>query len=149
MKKILSGLAAMFLFTLAVNAQTVDQIFSKYAKETGVEYVKIGKVGMIFAGLFGKTMGVDGVDVLNFGHCAPSVKEELNRMIHSFKAFEDPDYELLMTANDNGEHVSVLVKTKNDSIRELVVLTTKENDVTMIRIRGKIRPSDIKQFINN
>jgi hypothetical protein len=145
MKKILSSLAAMFLFTLAVSAQTVDQLFAKYAKETGVEHVSIGKVGMLFAGLFGDTMGVNGVDVLDFSHCTPSVKKELNRMIHSVK---DPDYELLVTVKDSGEHVIVLVKTKHDCIHELVVLTAKDDEVAMVRIRGKIRLSDIKRIID-
>ncbi|MDR0757391.1 MAG: DUF4252 domain-containing protein [Tannerella sp.] len=147
MKKILSGLAAMFLFSLAVNAQTVDRIFAEYAKKTGVEHVKIGKVGMAFAGLFVNTMGVNGVDVLDFSHCTPSVKEELNRMVHSFN---DPDYDLLMTVKDNGEHVKVLGKTKDGNIREVVVLTADENEVAMVRLTGKIKLSDIiKQYINN
>ncbi|MDR2119886.1 MAG: DUF4252 domain-containing protein [Tannerella sp.] len=145
MKRILLTLAAICLCSLAVDAQTVDRLFADGVKETGVERVKIGKAGMWLAGLLGNTIGVKGIDVLEFGRCHPSVREKLNRTIRSLN---DPKYELLMTANDDGEYVRVLIRTKKGNIRELVVLTTTANDATIVRIRGKINLSDLKQFIS-
>jgi hypothetical protein len=144
MKKILLSLAAMVLFSFVTHAQTVDQLFAKYANEEGVEHVNVGKLGMIFAGLFGETMGINGVDVLSFEHCTPSVREKLNGDIHSLN---DPGYETLMTVNGNDEQVRMLVKTKGDIIHELVVLATERNEMALVRIRGKINPADIARVI--
>jgi hypothetical protein len=146
MKKILLSLAATVLFSFVAHAQTVDRLFAKYANEEGVEHVNVGKIGMIFAGLFGDRMGVNGVDVLSFEHCTPSVREKLNRAIRSLN---DPGYETLLTANENDEYIRILVKTTGDAIRELVVLTTEKNDVALIRIRGKINPADIERVMKN
>ncbi|MDR1331467.1 MAG: DUF4252 domain-containing protein [Tannerella sp.] len=147
MKKILLSLAATLLFSFAATAQTVDQVFAKYAKESRVERVKIGKLGMILAGLFGgETMGVNAVEVLDLKHCTPSLKEELSRAV---RTLNDPDYEMLVTANNSGEHVRILVKMKNDSICEMVVLAAGNDEATLVRISGKIRMSDIEQLIKN
>ncbi|MDR1407472.1 MAG: DUF4252 domain-containing protein [Tannerella sp.] len=146
MKKILLSLAAVLLFSFVTNAQTVDQLFRKYAKESGVVHVNIGKFGMMFAGLFSDTGGVKGVDVLAFSDCAPSLREELQQAVGSLK---DPDYEPLVTVNDKGEHVRILVKTKSDRIRELVVLSASHTDMALVRIRGNIRLSDLSRIIND
>jgi hypothetical protein len=144
MKKVFLSLAAMFMIALAGQAQTVDQLFAKYAKEKGTVKVSIGKMGMMFASLFEDTMGVDGLDVLSFEDCTDAFRNKMNAAINSLN---DNKYELLLTAKDDGENVKILVRNEKDVIRELVVMVSG-NDVALVRIRGNIKHSDLDRVIN-
>jgi hypothetical protein len=53
----------------------------------------------------------------------------------------------MVTANERDSRTKVLVKIKEDMIRELVIFTTG-NDNALIRIKGKISPSDLDRVIN-
>ena len=124
--------------------QSVDRIFTEFAKEKGVVRVGIGKFTMTLAGLFTDVMGVDGVEVLSFEACDASVRERLNTAIASLK---DSNYETMVSVNEDSERTKILVKTDGESIRELIVLTVG-NDAALVRIKGTIKSSDIEQIIN-
>ena len=121
----------------------VDQLFNEFSKEKGITRVDIGKLAMTFAGLFTDMMGVEGVEVMSFEECEQSVKDRLNRAIAALK---DEDYETMVSVNEETERTKILVKLKDESIRELIVLTTGDSPA-LIRIKGKIKPSDIEKVI--
>ena len=144
-KKMVFILLAFVCFCPAMHSQkSVDQLFTEFAKEKGVTRVGIGKFVMGIAGLFTDVMGVDGVEVLSFDECNLSVKERLNAAITSLK---DKDYETLISVNEDTERTKILVKTDGESIRELIVMTSGDDPV-LVRIKGKIKPSDIENVIN-
>ena len=43
----------------------------------------------------------------------------------------------------------VMVKTKKDYIRQLVVVSCDGEDCALVQIKGKIRPEDIEEIIEN
>jgi hypothetical protein len=145
MKKILFILPVLlFVSTASYGQQTVSRLFSDFSDSKGVEHVNIGKFTMKIARFFGgDTKGVDGVEVLSFDHCESSLKTRLDNAIRSLK---DENYETLLTTNEDGEHTKILMKIDHDTISELVVLTTG-HDPTLIRIKGKIRQSDISRMV--
>jgi hypothetical protein len=144
-KKILSVLLALFLITPVMHGQkSVDQLFNDFSKEKGVEHVGIGGFTMTFAGLFTDVMGVKGIEVLSFDSCEQSVKDRLTQAIASLK---DENYEPFISVNDETGRTKILVKLNENFIRELVVLTTGD-DPAIIRIKGKIKPSDVNNVIN-
>ena len=98
---------------------------------------------MKLASLFTETMGVNGIEILEFDNCAQEVKDRLSTAIRNLR---DPDYETMVTANERDSRTKVLVKIKEDMIRELVIFTTG-NDNALIRIKGKISPSDLDRVI--
>jgi len=146
MKKIFLSIIVLTMCGFASQAQTVDRLFTKYAKEKGVAQVKIGKAGMFFAGLFEDVKGVTGIDVLSFERCEAELKDKLRR---SVKAINDPDYETLMVARNDGDNVRILVKKLDDDISEFVVLAVNSKDVALIRLRGKFSQSDLQKLIND
>jgi len=144
-KKMVFILLAFVCFCPAIHSQkSVDQLFTEFAKEKGVTRVGIGKFVMGIAGLFTDVMGVDGVEVLSFEDCNASVKERLNTAIASLK---DNKYETMVSVNEEKERTRILVKTDGEAIRELIVLTSGD-DAALVRIKGKIKPSDIENVIN-
>ena len=144
-KKILLILLALLIVCPVIYSQkSVDQLFKEFSNAKGVDHVNVGKFTFKFASLFTDVMGVNGVEVLSFEGCEQSVKDKLNREIVSFK---DENFETMISANEGKERTKVLVKIKDETIKEIIVLTTG-NDPAMIRIKGNIKPSDIDKVIN-
>ena len=144
-KKILFILLALFLISPVTHSQkTVDQLFKEFSKEKGVEKVGIGKFTMKLAGIFTDVMGVNEIEVVSLESCEQSVKERLNKAISSLK---DESYETMVSVNEEKERTKILVKLKDETVREIVVLVTGE-DAAIVRIKGNIKPSDIETVVN-
>jgi DNA repair exonuclease SbcCD nuclease subunit len=136
-------LALLFISPVMHSQKSVSQLFNNFSKEKGVVRVDVGKLTMAFASLFTDAMGVKEVEVLSFDDCNESVKEKLNHAIASLK---DDNYETMISVNEGKERTKVLVKLKDESIREIIVLTTGE-DPAIIRIKGKIKLSDFEKVM--
>jgi hypothetical protein len=144
-KKTLFILLTCLLICPAMHSQqNVNQLFSAFSKEKGVTRVGLGKFTMTLASLFTDVMGVNGIEVLSFDECNPSVKERLNAAIASLK---DEQYETMISVNEEKERTKILVKLEDESIRELIVMTSGDTPA-LIRIKGKIKPSDIENVVN-
>ena len=143
-RKKLIALLALLLMGQAMYSQDVDRLFRDFAKEKGVVRVGLGKFTMSLASLFTDVMGVNGIEVYSFEECNQSVKEKLNNAIATLK---DSKYETMVSVNENTERTKILVKIENEVIQELVVMTSGD-DPALIRIKGKIKPSDVENVIN-
>jgi hypothetical protein len=143
-KKII-GIAMIALVCQAGYGQkSVDQVFNEFSDYATANKVSIGGFMMKIAGMFEDTMGVEKIDVLNFDNNDNRTKEHFSEAIRNLK---DPSFETMINSNENGERVKVMVRIKDEVIRELVVLTSG-NDPTMVRIKGKIKKSDIEKIVN-
>ena len=125
---------ALILICQAGNSQTMNQLFNEFSKIEQINHVKIGNITMKLASLFTETMGVNGIEVLEFGSCNSDVKQRFEKAI---KELKDPDFETM-----------VMVRIEKDMIREMVVLTTG-NSNALVRIKGKIKPSDIEKVVKD
>ena len=148
MKRLLALLAILLISQVGYGQQKMDQLFNAFRGESDVTSVNIGNITMKLASLFTETMGVNGMlfrsEILEFDNCAQEVKDRLSTAIRNLR---DPDYETMVTANERDSRTKVLVKIKEDMIRELVIFTTG-SDNALIRIKGKISPSDLDRVIN-
>lgn len=143
MKKYIILFALLFACQIGYSQKySVNELFKKFSKTERSEKVKLGKFMMSFAGMFTETMGVNGIEVYEFDDCSSEVKDKLD---HAIRNLKDPAYETMITSNDEGERTKILVKIEKDVIRELIVLTTGESHA-LVRIKGKIKPSDIEQI---
>ena len=124
---------------------TVDALFGNFSKDKKVTHVKIGGFAMTLARIFTDTMGVTGVEVYSFDECDQPVKKKLNDAIKNLK---DSSYEMLVSTMEDGERTKVLVKIKDDYIDEIVVVAGG-NDPALVRIKGKIKPDDIRNVVKN
>ena len=129
---------ALILICQAGNSQTMNQLFNEFSKIEQINHVKIGNITMKLASLFTETMGVNGIEVLEFGSCNSDVKQRFEKAI---KELKDPDFE-------KGSRTKVMVRIEKDMIREMVVLTTG-NSNALVRIKGKIKPSDIEKVMKD
>ncbi|WP_293709733.1 DUF4252 domain-containing protein [uncultured Parabacteroides sp.] len=136
---------ALLVICQVGNSQTMNQLFNEFSKIEQINHVKIGNITMKLASMFTETMGVNGIEVLEFGDCKREVKERFEKAI---KELKDPLFETMVTSNEKDSRTKVLVRIENDMIRELVVLTTG-NSNALVRIKGKIKQSDIDKVMKD
>jgi hypothetical protein len=145
MKKYIAILI-LILFCQAGYSQSMDKLFNDFAKQDNVTRVTVGPFLMKISSMFTETMGVSSIEVLSFDECGSNVKENLRTAI---KQLKDPNFETMVTSNEGGSHTKVMVRIDKEMIRELVILTTDGGDDALIRIKGKIKPSDIERVVND
>lgn len=107
MKRLLALLAILLISQVGYGQQKMDQLFNAFRGESDVTSVNIGNITMKLASLFTETMGVNGIDILEFDNCAQEVKDRLSTAIRNLR---DPDYETMVTANERDSRTKVLVK---------------------------------------
>lgn len=142
--KLIILLALFFVCRIGYGQKNVNQLFNEFSKYENTTKVKIGKITMAFAGFFTNTMGVDRIEVLALDDCNSDLKEKFNAAVRGLK---DPSFDTLINTSENGERTKILIHIKDDVIHELVVLTSG-SDATMVRIKGKIKKSDIEKLVN-
>ena len=140
MKKYIAILI-LILSCQAGYSQSMDKLFNDFANQKNATRVTIGPFLMKISSLFTETMGVKSIEV-----CGSTVKNDLRTAI---KKLKDPNYETMVNSNEGGSRTKVMVRIDKDIIRELVILTTDGGDDALIRIKGKIKPSDIEKVIND
>ena len=73
MKRLLALLAILLISQVGYGQQKMDQLFNAFRGESDVTSVNIGNITMKLASLFTETMGVNGIEILEFDNCAPGV----------------------------------------------------------------------------
>jgi type 1 fimbria pilin len=143
-KKIIGIAIIAFICQAGYGQKSVNQVFNEFSGYADANKISIGGFMMKIAGMFEDTMGVEKIDILNFNDCDNDTKKRFSEAIRSLK---DPSFETMINSSENGERVKVMVRIKDETIHELVVLTSG-NDPTMVRIKGKIKKSDIERIIS-
>ena len=66
MKRLLALLAILLISQVGYGQQKMDQLFNAFRGESDVTSVNIGNITMKLASLFTETMGVNGIEILEF-----------------------------------------------------------------------------------
>lgn len=143
MKRYITILALLIICQMGYSQKNVEQLFKEFARVENSEGVKLGKLFMSFAGMFTDTMGVDGIEAYSLDSCSGEVKERLTKAMRNLK---DSKYETMVTSNEGNSRTKVLVRIEDDVIREMVLVTTGDSNA-LVRIKGKIKQSDIDRVV--
>lgn len=134
---------------LACNAgygqKSVDDLFSEFSKSKDVKTVRLNRMTMKLASLFTDTMGAESIEIIDLDKCADGVKD---RFAGAIAGLKDKTFDTMINTSKNGKRVRVLVRINDDIIRDMVVISSGDNNLALIRIKGKIRQSDIEKVIN-
>ena len=151
MKKFVFTLLLVFVCHLS-NAQGINGGFNEFGREKNADCVKVSSfmmsLGKMFAGhdedaeIIRK---IKSIKVLDLESCTASVKERFNKKVNKLNL---KGYDELMRVNDEGEKVRVLMKTKKETIRELLFVCTGKEDCTLVQINGKFTKDDINKLVN-
>lgn len=58
------------------------------------------------------------------------------------------DYEPLVTSRDDGETVKIMMKTKGDVIREVVIICSDSNDCALVWLNCKVKKDEIQSLVD-
>ena len=126
---------------------SVNELYQSFAKESNVDKVNLNEFAMFLMRPFSDTdteSKITSISVLSLEECSPDVKNRFNK---SALDFNDDEYELFVSANDENEKVRIFLKFQKEIIREMVILTMGDNPA-LIQLKGKILPSEIESMSN-
>jgi translation elongation factor EF-G len=136
------------LLVLSLYSQTsVEQLYRTFSKESNVEKVNLNELAMFMMRPFSNNdteSKITSISVLSLEDCSPEVKERFNKTALNFN---DKDYELFVSSNEENEKVRIFLKFQKDFIREMVILSM-EDEPAMVQLKGKISPSEIDKMKN-
>ena len=72
--------------------------------------------------------------------------EQKTQFEQRVKALTKKHYEQMVNSNDDGEKAQILVKTKGESITEMLIISIDNDECALVQICGKIRPEDIQKL---
>jgi hypothetical protein len=133
----------LFICHAGFGQRSVQGLFNEFSKAAAAEQVNAGKMTMTFAGLFAETMGVESIEIINLASCADEVKADFAQAIRELK---DDAFETLVNTSENGKRVKILLRIRDDIIREAAILSSGPNPA-MIRLRGRIKSADLEKVI--
>ncbi|MCD8270969.1 MAG: DUF4252 domain-containing protein [Parabacteroides sp.] len=141
---------AMILICQAGSSQTMNQLFNEFSKVKDTNLIEmqtnnatIGNITLNQIKASTEEIGVNNIELLNFDKCSNKIKERFNKAI---KELDDPKFETIVTSNEEGNRRKVLIRIEDETIRELVFLTSGDN-CNLIRIQGNIAFSDIDKML--
>lgn len=136
------------LLALSLYSQTsVEQLYRTFSKESNVEKVNLNELAMFMMRPFSNNdteSKITSISVLSLEDCSPEVKERFNKIALNFN---DKDYELFVSSNEENEKVRIFLKFQKDFIREMVILSMGD-EPAMVQLKGKISPSEIDKMKN-
>jgi translation elongation factor EF-G len=136
------------LLVLSLYSQTsVEQLYRTFSKESNVEKVNLNELAMFMMRPFSNNdteSKITSISVLSLEDCSPEVKERFNKTALNFN---DKDYELFVSSNEENEKVRIFLKFQKDFFREMVILSMGD-EPAMVQLKGKISPSEIDKMKN-
>ncbi len=157
MKKYIITIVTLFVITAAMQAQTLQKFFDKYADDERFEYVSVNKgmmnMASVFGGLANDAQGVmskmQGLKILTLEDKADSplmlkVTKELDQII------DNGNFESAVEVREKGERVNIIYRVSGSDNVDMLIVTKEKNEFTCIWIKGKMTKEEMmKVFSQN
>jgi hypothetical protein len=153
MKKVFMLFLGLFLMFQISVAQNINKFIDEFAKTEGIERIKIGGILFQASKLFipaeaknSVVKKLTSVEVLATGNITP---ESMAKFAKKFANFKDGNgFETLIKVKDGGDNVTVFAERKGDIIKSLTIFVIDEEDIVVVRIKGKIKDADIAKLVD-
>lgn len=156
MKKMLTLVAAILMVAATIQAQTLDELFDKYADDERFEYVSIGSGMMNMASAFGGVGKSDkammakmkGIKILTLKVDAGSaLLKSLERDLK--EVIEIGNFESAVEARDKGERVNIYYQFTGKDKSEMLIVTKEKGEFSLIWISGKMSKEEMMNSFSN
>ena len=150
MKKYLVA-TALIIACQSTFAQSTKDIFEEFGKEWNAESVSISPFLMNIGRLFMDSdtpeiaKSINSMKVLDLEDCSNKVKARFNEKVNNLQL---KGYETMIQAIEDGEKVRILTRIENNTVRELLIVCTGNDDCALIQLNGKIKKEDIAELVN-
>ena len=145
----------MVALSLSACGQSSNRnILRDLADSDDVTRISVGSFGMFFVKLVGGLnevpglKGINSVEILAISdECSVNRKEAIKKQIA--KLSDDAEYVTLMDVKDGGDKVRMMIRQEGDDlVRELLIaVVSNGDDSAVVRIKGKIKLSEIQEMI--
>lgn len=152
MKKSFILLCIIFCGQMAM-AEDCKSLFKEFKKKSEAEYVHLGKlplkifkIGQKETKQFKMLKKITGLRVLSLDDCRDSVKQNFMQRVHNLS---QDGYEEILRSTDEGDKVSIMIKTNKNAVRELLVINTEQDgDCNAVLFNGKISQKAIDSLLH-
>jgi ribosomal protein S3AE len=157
MKKIFVYLVLVFGLSFQSYSQNVDAIINQFAKNENVYKIRIGTFGMFFVKNIGaifikekdvlpilKSIKSLGIFILD-DESDEKTKNEIKQKLSKLK--DDHEYTTFLQVKDGDDNVRMMVRKDKNIIRELLLIVDDAEDTVVIRVKGKLKESDLAEII--
>ncbi len=157
MKKILTLVTVIFLFTGINHAQTLKSLFDKYCDDERFQYVTVNK-GMVNMGtLLGgmakdekamnskmKSVKILSLEAASESPIMKSVVRDLDQVLETGK------FESAVEVREKGERVQIYYRIIGANNADMLIVTKQKGEFSLIWISGKMTKQEMmRSFSNN
>jgi len=146
----LFSLAILLFLSVSMNAQedAIDRFFEQYQDDEDFTMVYVSpKMFQMFAKIAGEELDEELQSLVKDLKGLKVLKTENNSLQiykDAVKKIPTKEYEVLMTARDEGQNIKVLTKTKGDDIiEELLLLVGGADEFVLVSFVGNINLNDL------
>ncbi len=143
-KNFVIALLLLGLFSPAAPAITFDQLYHTFKKERNVcDKIALGSVPLFFMSAFVGKDPDTKLKKLRSISLEDATPAQLAMAKECFDSAESLGYAPLITVNEDGEEVRLLVKGGDECFDEVVMLLWEDDEINFVQLWGKITPNDI------
>jgi HSP20 family molecular chaperone IbpA len=157
MKKGFILIVSLFMLTAAMQAQSLQKFFDKYADDERFQYVSVSKGIMNMASVFGgmaknekevmsKMQGLKILTLVQNDDSALMTKvlSELNQIV------EEGNFESAVEVREKGNRVRILFRVSGSDNADMLIITREKGEFSCIWIKGKMTKEEMmKVFSEN
>ena len=136
--------AQRFSFQKSVTEDSIslESILSDKSKLSDEETILFMVTAFVIGGLIGSELKIDALEVLILEQCSEKIRTSFNKKA---RKCDESDYETLISADNRGDQLRILVRKDGENITELVALFAGKSP-TFVHIKGQIKASLLKEY---
>lgn len=138
------ALICLLFLAQSTFAGSIKDIFKEFRKIENAEYVHIPRIAMrmltAFSGDDEFMPHIKRVRILTLDKCDG---KKVARFLQKTKELEQQGYDPYVKTKEDNENMSVLIKEKRNTIREVVLVMADGQEHCLIQVEGKFKLEDI------
>ena len=146
-KSLITAIALLYCSLSAFAGNSIDDLSKSIAQIPHAEHLNVNSLTLGLIKPFAPELkGVNNVEILNAENISNKDYTRLQALIAQCNTSE---YETLVSSNDNDEIARILMKTEKEKIREMVIISLEKDEISLIRIKGKIDPKQMEELVKD
>ena len=142
-KILILALAAFCSFSSISAGNCIDNLFNTASRMPNAEKVNLNSFLKPFSS---ELKGIKSMSIIDAENIS---SKDYTRFEKIITQCDSDGYETVTSSNEENEIVRILMKIEKEKIREIVIISLEENEISLIRIKGKIDPNQMQNIIED
>lgn len=146
-KILILALAAFCSFSSISAGNCIDNLFNTASRMPNAEKVNLNSFVLGLLKPFSSELkGIKSMSIIDAENISSKNYTRFEKIITQC---DSDGYETVTSSNEENEIVRILMKIEKEKIREIVIISLEENEISLIRIKGKIDPNQMQNIIED